>query len=97
MDAKLSRHFVRHEKKIGKGAAIRSGLSHVDTDLVVIHDADLEYHPADLLKMVEVFLVRRRGCGFLALASSPAATNALFFFRHELGNKAADIPVRPCL
>ena len=48
--------WMRHEKNSGKGAVIRTGLTQADTELVVIHDADLEYHPSDLLKMVEVFL-----------------------------------------
>jgi len=85
-DAKFSWHFVRHEKNSGKGAAIRSGLSHVDTDLVVIHDADLEYHPADLLKMVEVFLYEDADAVFGSRFLAGGYKRALFF-RHELGNK----------
>ena len=50
-DNKISWVWVRHLKNSGKGAAIRTGLEHADTELVVIHDSDLEYHPADLLKM----------------------------------------------
>src|SRR5580692_11725157 len=41
--------WLRHERNMGKGAAIRTALVHVDTHLVVMHDADLEYHPRDLL------------------------------------------------
>ena len=33
----------------GKGAAIRAGLDHVDREIVVIQDADLEYDPADVV------------------------------------------------
>src|SRR5215472_7306847 len=55
-DPKLSWVWARHEKNSGKGAAIRTGLLHVDTELVVIHDADLEYHPSDMIKIAEVFL-----------------------------------------
>ena len=51
-DSKFSWIWMRHEKNSGKGAAIRTGLQQVDTELVVIHDADLEYHPwQDLLQM----------------------------------------------
>ncbi|MDA8189752.1 MAG: glycosyltransferase family 2 protein, partial [Dehalococcoidales bacterium] len=32
-----------HEVNKGKGAAIRTGLGHVNGDVVVIQDADLEY------------------------------------------------------
>ena len=48
--------FLRHEKNQGKGAAIRTALAEVDSDLTVIHDADLDYHPADMLKMVTLFV-----------------------------------------
>ncbi len=43
--------FLRHERNQGKGAAIRTALEHADTEITVIHDADLEYHPQDLLPM----------------------------------------------
>jgi glycosyltransferase involved in cell wall biosynthesis len=85
-DAKFSWLFVRHERNRGKGAAIRTGLSYVDTDLVVIHDADLEYHPADLLKMVEVFLYEDADAVFGSRFLAGGYKRALFF-RHELGNK----------
>jgi glycosyltransferase involved in cell wall biosynthesis len=38
---------LRHPVNRGKGAAIRTGLSHVEADAVVIQDADLEYDPAE--------------------------------------------------
>jgi len=37
----------------GKGAAIRAGLDHVDREIVVIQDADLEYDPLDVPALVE--------------------------------------------
>jgi glycosyltransferase involved in cell wall biosynthesis/phospholipid N-methyltransferase len=85
-DSKFSWLFARHEKNSGKGAAIRAGLVHVDTDLVVIHDADLEYHPADLLKMVEVFLYEDADAVFGSRFLAGGYKRALFF-RHALGNK----------
>ena len=38
---------VRHEQNRGKGAAIRTGLSHARGDVVLVQDADLEYDPKD--------------------------------------------------
>ena len=78
--------WLRHEKNGGKGAAIRTGLAQVDTELVVIHDADLEYHPSDLLKMVEVFLYEDADAVFGSRFQSGGYKRALFF-RHALGNK----------
>jgi glycosyltransferase involved in cell wall biosynthesis len=39
--------LILHENNQGKGAAIRSGMAHASSDLVLIQDADLEYDPRD--------------------------------------------------
>jgi len=78
--------FLRHEKNQGKGAAIRTALAHVDTHLVVIHDADLEYHPRDLLQMVDLFLYEDADAVF-GSRFMPGGYKRALFFRHELGNK----------
>lgn len=83
---KFSWVFVRHEKNSGKGAAIRTGLSRVTTDLVVVHDADLEYHPRDLLQMVEVFLYEDADAVF-GSRFMPGGYKRALFYRHALGNK----------
>ncbi|MBV9878915.1 MAG: glycosyltransferase family 2 protein [Gemmatirosa sp.] len=44
--------LVRHERNRGKGAAVRTALAHADGDVVVIQDADLEYDPADLPRLL---------------------------------------------
>jgi glycosyltransferase involved in cell wall biosynthesis len=37
-----------HDRNRGKGAALRTGFSKVETDLVLVQDADLEYDPRDV-------------------------------------------------
>ncbi len=44
---------IRHEKNKGKGAAVRTGLAHVQGNYVITQDADLEYDPNDYLKLAE--------------------------------------------
>ena len=62
----------------GKAAAIRTGLVYADTELTVIHDADLEYHPQDLIKMVKVFLAGAGGrCVWLAFPRGRLPARAL--------------------
>jgi glycosyltransferase involved in cell wall biosynthesis/phospholipid N-methyltransferase len=78
--------FLRHEKNSGKGAAIRTALAHVVTHLVVIHDADLEYHPRDLLQMVDLFLYEDADAVF-GSRFMPGGYKRALFFRHALGNK----------
>jgi len=46
----------RHEINRGKGASIRTALEHIDTDLVIIQDADLEYDPNDIPSLVKPLL-----------------------------------------
>ena len=81
---------------MGKGAAIRSALAHVDTHLVVIHDADLEYHPRDLLQMVELFLYEDADAVF-GSRFMPGGYKRALFFRHALGNKLLTLSMRPGL
>ncbi len=44
--------LMRHAKNQGKGAAIRTALSVVQGDIVIIQDADLEYDPKEYPKLV---------------------------------------------
>jgi glycosyltransferase involved in cell wall biosynthesis len=46
-------NIIKHDKNIGKGAAVRSGLSHVKYHYVITQDADLEYYPEDFYKLAE--------------------------------------------
>ena len=49
----LQLETIEHANNFGKGAAIRSGLDLIRVALVVVQDADLEYDPRDLIKLVE--------------------------------------------
>ncbi|MBI3046391.1 MAG: glycosyltransferase family 2 protein [Candidatus Harrisonbacteria bacterium] len=53
---KLSSEYLvlRHQKNLGKGAAIKTALPHLTGDYAIIQDADLEYDPADWPRMLTV-------------------------------------------
>ncbi|MGI9043055.1 MAG: glycosyltransferase family 2 protein [Gemmatimonadaceae bacterium] len=77
-------HLVLHETNRGKGAGIRSALSRASGDVVVVQDADLEYDPADIMKLIgpvqdgradAVFGSRFRG-----------EVSRVLYYWHSLGN-----------
>jgi len=78
--------FVRHERNGGKGAAIQTALRHAAGEITVIHDADLEYHPRDLLRFLPLFLEEGADAVFGSRFAGGQARRALLF-RHELGNR----------
>ena len=51
-DGKVN-NLVFHENNKGKGAAIRSAIKHVEGDIIIIQDADLEYSPKDYLRLIK--------------------------------------------
>jgi glycosyltransferase involved in cell wall biosynthesis/SAM-dependent methyltransferase len=78
--------FRRHERNGGKGKAIQTALALASCEVSVIHDADLEYHPKDLLRMVKVFVEEGADAVFGSRFAGGESRRVLFF-RHELGNR----------
>jgi len=79
--------FFFHPLNQGKGAALKTALSHVTGDVVIIQDADLEYDPTDypqLLEPVEAGLADVvYGTRFVG-----GGTHRVLFFWHSVGNRA---------
>ena len=78
--------FLRHARNGGKGAAVRTALDRAEGELSVIHDADLEYHPRDILRLVKVFVEEKADAVFGSRFAGGEARRVLLF-RHEIGNK----------
>ena len=50
---------LNHAKNLGKGAAIRTAIKNLDSDIVLIQDADLEYDPSDYSKLIKPILANK--------------------------------------
>ena len=48
--------IVFQNENQGKGAALRTGFQHVTGDIVVVQDADLEYDPRDIPRLIQPLL-----------------------------------------
>lgn len=45
--------LFKHEKNMGKGAAVRLGVAKAEGDIILLQDADLELYPEDVPRMME--------------------------------------------
>jgi glycosyltransferase involved in cell wall biosynthesis len=74
-----------HDRNQGKGAALRTGFGEVETDLVLVQDADLEYDPRDVPGLLVPLEENKAdvvyGSRFLGAARRPT------MFWHMVANK----------
>jgi len=73
-----------HDRNRGKGAAVRTALSHATGDIAVVQDADLEYDPRELPRVVEPILDGRADAVFGSRFRGD--TRRVLYYWHSMGN-----------
>lgn len=76
--------LIRHEKNRGKGAALRTALAEASGDVFVPFDADLEYDPSDLPRLLVPLIEGKADAVF---GTRTFGAHTAFSFWYVLGNK----------
>jgi len=74
----------RHETNQGKGGALRTGLAQVKGEIIIIQDADLEYHPEDYPSALRLI---NEGWADAVYGSRFSGPHRVFLYWHYLANK----------
>lgn len=83
--SKLTVRIVFHDRNIGKGAALRTGIGQVTGDIVIMQDSDLEYDPIEYPKLIEPIV---RGDADVVYGSRFAGDpSRVLYSWHTVGNK----------
>ena len=73
-----------HQRNLGKGGAVKTGLENISGDIVIIQDADLEYDPRDYHVLLKPILEGRANAVY---GSRFLGEHKAMYFWHSMGNK----------
>jgi glycosyltransferase involved in cell wall biosynthesis len=76
---------ITHDRNQGKGAAIRTAVAGASGDFMVILDADLEYDPQDIPRLLDPVL---DGRAEVVYGNRTFGSHSSFSFWYVMGNKA---------
>jgi glycosyltransferase involved in cell wall biosynthesis len=80
--------LLEHAENRGKGAAVKTALEHAEGDFAAIFDADLEYEPSDLARLMPPLIDGRANACFGVRAFDGYTSHS---FLYVLGNKGVTL------
>lgn len=91
LTARSKVEVLSHARNRGKGAAVKTGIKNATGDYIIIQDADLEYNPSDITKLVKPILDGESevvyGTRLKRLPSFSREEKTPQFLLHYVGNK----------
>ena len=82
---RASEKIIFHDKNQGKGAALRTGLAAATGDIIIVQDADLEYDPNEIPRIIEPILSGRADVVYGSRFAGGEPHRVLYFW-HRIGN-----------
>jgi glycosyltransferase involved in cell wall biosynthesis len=79
---------IEHPENRGKGAAVRTALAHARGTYATIMDADLEYDPANIARLLEPL---QRGDARAVFGTRAFASHSAYSFWYVMGNKSVTL------
>ncbi|MBN2208409.1 MAG: glycosyltransferase family 2 protein [Candidatus Coatesbacteria bacterium] len=88
--AGLIDRLILHERNMGKGAALRTGIAAATGEVVLVQDADLEYDPREYHRVLKPILEDRADAVYGSRFSGGEEHRVLYFW-HSIGNQLLTI------